>query len=88
MYTYNLFRNIYIRANPCIHTYTQTCKHIYILTYQVLAAGQYTDVTAMWCAVTRDMNTATHCNSLQLTATHCNTLQHTAIHCNTLQHTT
>jgi len=34
------------------------------------------------------VDTATHCNMLQLTATHCNIpLQHTATRCNTLQHT-
>ena len=32
-----------------------------------------------------DMDTATHCNTLQHTATHCNTLQHTTTHCNTRQ---
>jgi len=33
------------------------------------------------------VDTATHCNTLQRTATHSNTLQHTATYCNTLQHT-
>ena len=32
-------------------------------------------------------HTAAHCSTLQHTTTHCNTLQHTATHCNTLQHT-
>ena len=32
-------------------------------------------------------DTATHCNSLQLTATHCNSLQLTATHCNSLHFT-
>ena len=36
---------------------------------------------------TRDVYTATHCNTLHHAASHCNTLQHSATLCNTLQYT-
>jgi len=37
-------------------------------------------------ALVEQVDTATHCNTLQHTATHCNTPQHTATHCHTLQY--
>ena len=46
-----------------------------------------TAISTTYSSTLHQVNSATHCNTLQHTATHCHTLPHTATHCNTLQHT-